>query len=391
MLFFFCGADPFPSFLLTRDFHLVTESTPRKMASSSQAPIQCPLTHAHRIVRTALSTSREEDETPLSNIAPIEFVVNILLGERETDHFDGVSMSFLAASLADDPRFACGSHAFDEALDLLQTLAEKDILLVVQREGEIQLTFGRNLLVVYDLQSRRDLIRLFMSMEMEGVSRLENSKSWVSQSLRGYDYVSGPLKTVMGVLDEAASTSATRIRALKGGDNNDFVATSPSAMVAGRAALIDFKARLMKSSVPRGNSKSSLRDMRIYARRTRASFKEISMSSPPDRSAVMLSCVRGFLTPFKVLRTCPSADPNKLGLVHLSWKTQCQEYRFWVAIPSSFGSFSTEYQLVEDSTHKFDDPSYSSLINDKLRTNQVYHVGDVQKIIMDVVASKCIH
>ena len=230
-----------------------------------------------------------------------------------------------------------------------------------------------------------------MTMEMEGVSRLENSKSWVSQSLRGYDYVSGPLKTVMGVLDEAASTSATRIRALKGGDNNDFVATSPSAMVAGRAALIDFKAQLMKSSVPRGNSKSSLRDMRIYARRTRASFKEISMSSPPDRSAVMLSCVRGFLTPFKVLRTCPSADPNKLGLVHLSWKTQCQEYRFWVAIPSSFGSFATEYQLVEDSTHKFDDPSYSSLINDKLRTNQVYHVGDVQKIIMDVVASKCIH
>ena len=74
----------------------------------------------------ALSTSREEDETPLNNIAPIEFVVNILLGERGLDRFDGIPMSFLAASLADDPKFACGSHAFDEALDLLQTLASAE-------------------------------------------------------------------------------------------------------------------------------------------------------------------------------------------------------------------------------------------------------------------------
>ena len=360
------------------------------MASSPQISIQCPLAHARQTVRAALSISREEDEAPLSNIAPIEFVVNILLGEREAGHFDGVQMSFLAASLADDPKFACGSHAFGKALDLLQTLAEKDILLVVQREGEIQLSLGRNLLVVYDLQSRRDLIRLFTSMEMDGISQLEDSKLWVTQSLRGYDYVSGPLKTVMGVLEEAVSTSANRVRALKDSGDNDYAFNSPSVVVAGKGAPAGFKAQLMKSPVPRGNSKSSLRDMRIYARRTRTSFKECSMASPPDKGAVMLSCIRGFLPPFKVLRTCPSADPNKLGLIHLSWKTQCLEYRFWVTIPSSFGSFSTKYHLVEDSTHKFDDSSHSSLINDKLRTNQVYHVGDVQKIIMDVVGSKCI-
>ena len=361
------------------------------MALSSQTSIRCPLIRAHQAVKTALSTSREENETPLNNIAPIEFVVNILLGERGSAHFDGVPMSFLAASLADDPKFACGSHAFDEAIELLQTLADKDILLVVQREGEIHLTFGRSLLVVYDLQSRRDLIRLFLTMEIEGISQLEDSKSWASQALREYDYISGPVKTVMRVLDEAAFTSANRIRAFRNSNDNDYVPTSPSAVVAGGASPVGFEVRLMKSPVPRGNSKSSLRDMRVYARRTKASFKECSMASPPDRSAVMLSCIRGILPPFKVLRTCPSADPNKLGLIHLSWKTQCQEYRFWVAVPSSFGSYSTEYRIVEDSTHRFDNPSHSSLINDKLRTNQVYHVGDVQKIIMDVVASKCIH
>ena len=275
------------------------------MALSSQTSIRCPLIRAHQAVKTALSTSREENETPLNNIAPIEFVVNILLGERGSAHFDGVPMSFLAASLADDPKFACGSHAFDEAIELLQTLADKDILLVVQREGEIHLTFGRSLLVVYDLQSRRDLIRLFLTMEIEGISQLEDSKSWASQALREYDYISGPVKTVMRVLDEAAFTSANRIRAFRNSNDNDYVPTSPSAVVAGGASPVGFEVRLMKSPVPRGNSKSSLRDMRVYARRTKASFKECSMASPPDRSAVMLSCIRGILPPFKVLRTCP--------------------------------------------------------------------------------------
>ena len=362
------------------------------MASFSKTPIRCPLAHAQQKVKTALSTSREENETPLNNIAPIEFVIKILLGERGPDHFDGIPMSFLAASLADDPNFACGSHAFDEALELLQTLAEKDILLVVQREGEIHLSFGRRLLVVYDLQSRRDLIRLFLTMGLEGISRLEDSKSWPSQSLREYDYISGPLETVMGNLDEAASISANRIRASKiDVDNDEIPNLSPSVVVAERASPVGFRARLTKSLVPRGNSKSSLRDMQIYARRTKTSFKKCSMTAPPNRDAVMLSCIRSILPPFKVLRTCPSADPNKLGLIHLSWKTQCKEYKFWVSIPSSFGSYSTEYQIVEDSTHRFDDPSHSSSINDKLRTNHVYHLGDVQKIIMDVVASKCIH